>query len=44
MVLAGVSQTPNPRKIQGEIADGTGFKLDAETGIGRPDFLYKWLR
>ena len=39
VVLAVVSQTPNLRKIQGEIADGIGFKLDAQTGSGRPDFL-----
>ena len=39
VVQAVVSQTPNLRKIQGEIADGIGFKLDAQTGSGRPDFL-----
>ncbi|XP_073259954.1 probable disease resistance protein At1g61190 [Populus alba] len=44
VVLAVVSQTPNLRKIQGEIADGPGLKLDAETDSGRADFLYERLK
>lgn len=44
VVLAVVSQTPNLRKIQGEIADGLGLKLDAETDSGRADFLYERLK
>ncbi|XP_052302596.1 probable disease resistance protein At4g27220 isoform X2 [Populus trichocarpa] len=43
VVQAVVSQTPNLRKIQGEIADGLGLKLDAETDSGRADLLYKRL-
>jgi disease resistance protein RPS2 len=44
VVLAVVSQTPDLRKIQGEIADGLGLKLDAETDSGRADFLYERLK
>ena len=44
VVQAVVSQTPNLRKIQGEIADGLGLKLDAETDSGRADFLYERLK
>lgn len=44
VVLAVVSQTPNLRKIQGEIADGLGLKLDAETDSGRAHFLYERLK
>ncbi|XP_011023690.1 PREDICTED: probable disease resistance protein At4g27220 [Populus euphratica] len=44
VVLAVVSQTPNLRKIQGEIADGLGLKLDAETDSGRAGFLYERLK
>ncbi|XP_011048886.1 PREDICTED: probable disease resistance protein At4g27220 [Populus euphratica] len=35
VVLAVVSQTPDIRRIQGEIADGLGLKLNAETDKGR---------
>lgn len=44
VVQAVVSQTPDLRKIQGEIADGLGLKLDAETDSGRADFLYERLK
>jgi disease resistance protein RPS2 len=44
VVQAVVSQTPNLRKIQGEIADKLGLKLDAETDSGRADFLYERLK
>ncbi|KAL9341503.1 hypothetical protein Peur_064828 [Populus x canadensis] len=44
VVLAVVSQTPNLRKIQGEIADRLGLKLDAETDSGRAYFLYERLK
>ena len=44
VVQAVVSQTPNLRKIQGEIADQLGLKLDAETDSGRADFLYERLK
>ena len=41
---AVVSQTPNLRKIQGEIADGLGLTLDAETDRGRAHLLYERLK
>ncbi|KAB5529266.1 hypothetical protein DKX38_019347 [Salix brachista] len=39
VVLAVVSKTPDLRKIQGEIADGLGFELKAETISGRAEQL-----
>ncbi|KAB5529224.1 hypothetical protein DKX38_019305 [Salix brachista] len=39
VVLAVVSKTPDLRKIQGEIADGLGFELKAETISGRAEHL-----
>jgi hypothetical protein len=39
VVLALVSHTPDIRRIQGEISDGLGFKLDAETDKGRASQL-----
>ena len=39
VVLAVVSHTPDIRRIQGEISDGLGFKLDAETDKGRASQL-----
>ncbi|KAJ6694539.1 hypothetical protein OIU85_005242 [Salix viminalis] len=39
VVLAVVSKTPNLRRIQGEIADGLGFKFEAETDRGRAERL-----
>ncbi|KAJ6928872.1 disease resistance protein [Populus alba x Populus x berolinensis] len=44
MVLAVVSQTPDIRRIQGEIADGLGLKLNAETDKGRAVQLYEGLK
>nr|XP_034918019.1 uncharacterized protein LOC118051475 [Populus alba] len=44
VVLAGVSQTPDIRRIQGEIADGLGLRLDAETDRGRASQLYERLK
>ncbi|KAG6750460.1 hypothetical protein POTOM_044955 [Populus tomentosa] len=44
VVLAVVSQTPNLRNIQGEIADGLGLKLDAETDRGRANLLHERLK
>ncbi|XP_073265190.1 probable disease resistance protein At4g27220 isoform X2 [Populus alba] len=44
VVLALVSQTPDIRRIQGEIADGLGLKLDAETDRGRASQLYERLK
>ncbi|XP_028785026.1 uncharacterized protein LOC114740938 isoform X2 [Neltuma alba] len=35
VIIATVSQTPNIRKIQGEIADLLGLKLEEETEVGR---------
>jgi len=43
-VLAVVSHTPDIRRIQGEIADGLGLKLDAETDKGRASQLYERLK
>ncbi|KAG5220275.1 disease resistance NBS-LRR family protein [Salix suchowensis] len=39
VVLAVVSKTPDLRKIQGQIADGLGFELKAETDSGRAERL-----
>uniref|UniRef100_A0A6N2MHN2 AAA+ ATPase domain-containing protein n=1 Tax=Salix viminalis TaxID=40686 RepID=A0A6N2MHN2_SALVM len=39
VVLAVVSKTPDLRRIQGEIADGLGFELKAETDRGRAERL-----
>jgi len=39
VVLAVVSQNPDIRRIQGEIADGLGLRLDAETDRGRASQL-----
>ncbi|KAJ6757128.1 hypothetical protein OIU74_026388 [Salix koriyanagi] len=39
VVLAVVSKTPDLRRIQGEIADGLGFKFEAETNRGRAERL-----
>uniref|UniRef100_A0A6N2LW98 Uncharacterized protein n=1 Tax=Salix viminalis TaxID=40686 RepID=A0A6N2LW98_SALVM len=39
VVLAVVSKTPDLRRIQGEIADGLGFKFEAETDRGRAERL-----
>uniref|UniRef100_A0A6N2MH75 AAA+ ATPase domain-containing protein n=1 Tax=Salix viminalis TaxID=40686 RepID=A0A6N2MH75_SALVM len=39
VVLAVVSKTPDLRRIQGEIADGLGFELKAETISGRAEHL-----
>ncbi|KAJ6996130.1 disease resistance protein [Populus alba x Populus x berolinensis] len=44
VVLAGVSQTPDIRRVQGEIADGLGLRLDAETDRGRASQLYERLK
>ncbi|KAJ6928821.1 disease resistance gene NBS-LRR family protein [Populus alba x Populus x berolinensis] len=44
VVLALVSQTPDIRRIQGEIADGLGLKLDAETDKGRASQLCEGLK
>ncbi|XP_034926484.1 probable disease resistance protein At4g27220 [Populus alba] len=44
VVLAGVSQAPDIRRIQGEIADGLGLRLDAETDRGRASQLYERLK
>ncbi|KAG6775116.1 hypothetical protein POTOM_018542 [Populus tomentosa] len=44
VVLALVSHTPDIRRIQGEIADGLGLKLDAETDKGRASQLCKGLK
>ncbi|KAJ6928864.1 disease resistance protein [Populus alba x Populus x berolinensis] len=44
VVLAVVSQTPDIRRIQGEIADGLGLKLNAETDKGRAVQLYEGLK
>ncbi|KAK4263576.1 hypothetical protein QN277_028969 [Acacia crassicarpa] len=35
VIITTVSQTPNIRKIQGEIADLLGLKLEEETEVGR---------
>ncbi|KAJ6694546.1 hypothetical protein OIU85_005246 [Salix viminalis] len=43
VVLAVVSKTPNLKTIQGEIADGLGFKFEAETIRGRAEQLRKRL-
>ncbi|KAJ4836119.1 hypothetical protein Tsubulata_035425, partial [Turnera subulata] len=39
VVVAKVSQTPDLRRIQGEIADGLQFRFDAETENGRANQL-----
>ncbi|KAJ6762339.1 PHOSPHATASE putative-RELATED [Salix koriyanagi] len=39
VVLAVVSKTPDLKTIQGEIADGLGFKFEAETIRGRAERL-----
>ncbi|KAJ6757117.1 hypothetical protein OIU74_026382 [Salix koriyanagi] len=39
VVLAVVSKTPDLKTIQGEIADGLGFKFEAETISGRAERL-----
>ncbi|KAG5232398.1 disease resistance protein [Salix suchowensis] len=39
VVLAVVSETPDLRRIQGEIADGLGFKFEEETIRGRAERL-----
>ncbi|KAJ6918311.1 hypothetical protein NC651_012518 [Populus alba x Populus x berolinensis] len=44
VVLALVSHTPDIRRIQGEIADGLGLKLDAETDKGRASQLCEGLK
>ncbi|KAL9356191.1 hypothetical protein Peur_049444 [Populus x canadensis] len=44
VVLAVVSHTPDIRRIQGEIADGLGLKLNAETDKGRADQLCEGLK
>ncbi|KAI9394025.1 hypothetical protein POPTR_005G042900v4 [Populus trichocarpa] len=44
VVLALVSPTPDIRRIQGEIADGLGLKLDAETDKGRASQLCRGLK
>ncbi|KAJ6996087.1 disease resistance protein [Populus alba x Populus x berolinensis] len=44
VVLAVVSHTPDIRRIQGEIADGLGLKLDAETDKGRASQLCEGLK
>ncbi|KAB5529223.1 hypothetical protein DKX38_019304 [Salix brachista] len=44
VVLAVVSKTPNLREIQGEIADGLGFKFEAETNRGRAERLHERLK
>ncbi|KAG5222863.1 disease resistance protein [Salix suchowensis] len=43
VVLAVVSKTPNLKTIQGEIADGLGFKFEAETIRGRAERLHERL-
>uniref|UniRef100_A0A6N2LVQ7 AAA+ ATPase domain-containing protein n=1 Tax=Salix viminalis TaxID=40686 RepID=A0A6N2LVQ7_SALVM len=43
VVLAVVSKTPDLKTIQGEIADGLGFKFQAETIRGRAEQLRKRL-
>lgn len=44
VVLAVVSQTPNLRKIQGQIADMLGMKFSEESEIGRAGRLYGRLK
>ncbi|KAJ6359720.1 hypothetical protein OIU77_003847 [Salix suchowensis] len=44
VVLAVVSKTPHLREIQGEIADGLGFKFEAETNSGRAQRLHERLK
>uniref|UniRef100_A0A6N2LEU2 AAA+ ATPase domain-containing protein n=1 Tax=Salix viminalis TaxID=40686 RepID=A0A6N2LEU2_SALVM len=44
VVLAVVSKTPHLREIQGEIADGLGFKFEAETNSGRAHRLHERLK
>uniref|UniRef100_A0A6N2LEX0 AAA+ ATPase domain-containing protein n=1 Tax=Salix viminalis TaxID=40686 RepID=A0A6N2LEX0_SALVM len=44
VVLAVVSKTPDLRQIQGEIADGLGFELKAETNSGRAERLHERLK
>ncbi|XP_020989450.1 uncharacterized protein LOC110276728 [Arachis duranensis] len=44
VVMAVVSQTPDCRKIQGQIADAIGLKLDKETDQGRALQLHDRLK
>ncbi|KAG5222424.1 disease resistance NBS-LRR family protein [Salix suchowensis] len=44
VVLPVVSKTPDLRQIQGEIADGLGFELKAETNSGRAERLHERLK
>lgn len=44
MVIANVTSNPDVRKIQGEMADMLGLKLDSESPIGRADRLRQRLR
>ncbi|GMP81279.1 hypothetical protein CsSME_00036039 [Camellia sinensis var. sinensis] len=44
VVMAVVSQSPNERKIQGEIGDKLGLKFEEETVCGRADRLCERLR
>ncbi|KAF5940726.1 hypothetical protein HYC85_021893 [Camellia sinensis] len=44
VVMAVVSQSPNERKIQGEIGDKLGLKFEEETERGRADRLRERLR
>ncbi|TKY45723.1 Disease resistance protein [Spatholobus suberectus] len=44
VVMATISQTPNIRSIQAQIADQLGFKLEEESDIGRAQRLSQRLR
>ncbi|XP_065867352.1 uncharacterized protein [Euphorbia lathyris] len=44
VVMVAVSQTPELRRIQGEIADFLGLKFDVEEVLGRASQLYQRLK